>query len=363
MLNFTSALYLGLQHSSRSLRAWNRLSAGAPAALHTPAGAATVAAELAMLQGIDAATLATSTLHVFWDLFGMLGGDRKVAIHIDAGAYPVARWGVERAACRGAEVHEFGHHDADGLARSARAAAGRGCRPIVVADGICPACGRTAPLPRYVDVARRHGGHLVIDDTQALGVLGEAPGPLAPYGHGGGGAARWHAIAGPELIVVSSLAKGFGVPLAALTGTREFVASFEARSQTRVHSSPPSVANLRGAEHALALNRAVGDSLRLRLARRVMHFRARIAELGLRTLGGLFPMQTLSLSPMLDATVLHRRLLDRRVAAVLHRPRSTSPPLLSLLITARHRFAEIDAAIDALAESIVAPARASGEGI
>jgi hypothetical protein len=70
----------------------------------------------------------------------------------------------------------------------------------------------------------------------------------------------------------------------------------------------------------------------------------------------MFPVQTLAPSSRLDAANLHQRLLDRGVATVLHQPRQGAAPRLSLLITARHRIAEIDAAIDALADAVARPA-------
>ena len=82
----------------------------------------------------------------------------------------------------------------------------------------------------------------MIDDTQALGILGHSPGGSRPYGEGGGGMARWSNISGPHLVVVASLAKAFGAPLAALSGSEAFVGHFEERSETRVHCSPPSLA-------------------------------------------------------------------------------------------------------------------------
>lgn len=360
MLDFTSALYLGFQHPARALRPWARLSAGAPAALTAPSGSAGIARRLAALQGCGAATLAASTLHVFWDLFPILGGEGGVAIHVDAEAYPIARWGAERSGCRGVPVLGFSHYDADDLERSARVAGRRGLRPLVVTDGVCPSCGRVAPLGAYLAVARRLGGRVVVDDTQGLGVLGARPGPAAPYGLGGGGAARWCDVAGPELLVAASLAKGFGVPLAALAGAGEVIERFEARSGTRSHSSPPSVAALRAAERALALNHLGGDRLRSRLARLVHHFRARLADLGLRAHGGLFPVQTLAQPRALDPAVLHQLLLERGVRTVLHRLRPPAGPRLSLLITARHDVAEIDAAVDALAAATAVPARQLG---
>ena len=55
MLDFTSALYLGLRHPSASLAPWSALSLGQPAALQEAPAATALAARLARLQGCDAA--------------------------------------------------------------------------------------------------------------------------------------------------------------------------------------------------------------------------------------------------------------------------------------------------------------------
>ena len=157
-----------------------------------------VAGELARLQGSEAATLLPSTLHLFWDLFHVL--DRQhTAILCDTELYPIARWGVERAAGLGTPLHRFPHHDAAALARMVERLAQAKLRPIIVADGYCPGCGRLAPIPAYAEIARHAGGYLVLDDTQALGILGEAPSRANPYGTGGGGSLRWHGVFGPHI--------------------------------------------------------------------------------------------------------------------------------------------------------------------
>ena len=43
MLDFTSALYLGLQHPSRALKSWEQFTMGKPNALQTPPDATKVA--------------------------------------------------------------------------------------------------------------------------------------------------------------------------------------------------------------------------------------------------------------------------------------------------------------------------------
>jgi 8-amino-7-oxononanoate synthase len=351
VLDFTSVLYLGLRHRRDALPPWAQLTTGVPLTLHEPPLARQVARELARLTGCERATLAPSTLHTFWDLFGMLAMT-NTEIHLDAGAYPTAVWGVERAAAQGVPTGRFPHHDSVALRRRLERAAQRGHRPVVVTDGVCPGCATSAPLGAYLALVRRFGGCLVVDDTQALGILGEHPGPAHPYGHDGGGSLRAGSLRGPDVLLVASLAKGFGVPLAVLAGEADALSRFEACSGTRMHASPPSFAHLHAAQRALALNRADGDRLRLSLAGLVGRFRCRLGALGLRPHGGLFPVQTLSPMSKRDAAALHRRLLRLGVRAVLHQARCGRGAGVSFLITTLHSPVAIDRAAEVLGQAV-----------
>jgi 8-amino-7-oxononanoate synthase len=348
MFDFTSALYLGLRHPTGSLRPWAQLTTGRPAALTTPASQARVAQALAELQGCERATLGPSTLHLFWDLFTVLAKGR-VAIYMDAGTYAIAHWGVERAAACGVPVRRFPHQDTEALRQQLRQDARSGLQPLVVADGFYPGCGGPAPIAACLEAARGYGGQLILDDTQALGIFGHSPGPGAPYGRGGGGSLRRRNVSGPDVLVVSSLAKGFGVPVAVLAGSEAMVRRFEASSQTRVHCSPPSAAVIHAAEHALALNEECGDNLRLRLAQLVRHFHSKLKEIDVSVKGGLFPVEALVPAPGLDAKTLYERLLQCGIRTVLHRGRNGHRPRISFLITVLHRQSDIDHAVDALA--------------
>src|SRR4051812_40813588 len=114
MLDFTSALYLGMRHPSPSLRSWPGLTTGRPAALQPAPGSAVLAGRFAELVGCERAAPVASTLHLFWDLFGLLAQD-GVRIYMDDGTYAIARWGIERAAGRGITVRRFPHHNAAAL--------------------------------------------------------------------------------------------------------------------------------------------------------------------------------------------------------------------------------------------------------
>jgi 8-amino-7-oxononanoate synthase len=351
MLDFTSALYLGMRHPSPSLRPWSGLTTGKPAALGTPPRAAVVARDIAALQGCERATLVPSTLHLFWDLFGLLARDR-VRIYMDAGTYAIARWGVERAAARGVPVRRFPHHDPAALARQIEQDRCDGRRPIVVADGFCPTCGGAAPVAEYLRCVER-GGHVVLDDTQALGVLGAQASGGAPHGSGGGGSLRWRGIKSSDVIVGSSLAKGFGVPMAVLAGNASIIRRFEEKSETRVHCSPPSLAVLHAAEHALAINRIHGDRLRRYLAQLVRRFRAGLRALGLAAEGGLFPVQTFR--PVgVAAEALHMRLLRLGIRTIVVRRCRGIGAQIAFLITALHRPSDIDRAVAAIGRAMTA---------
>ena len=315
MLDFTSSLYLGLGHASGSLGPWTQLTTGVPAALAPPPGAAKVAEGLAQLQGCERALLGPSTLHLFWDLFGMLAGAGGIALYVDQGAYPIAQWGMAQAQLRGVPVAGFPHRNAQALAACVERAPRR--RPVVVADGSCACCGSPLPIDAYLQVIRPHGGLLVLDDTQGLGIWGYSPSVQAPYGQGGGGSLRRRGCGGTDVIVVCSLAKAFGAPVAALSGSKAMVECVEASSQTRVHCSAPSAAAIAAAAAALGVNELYGDDLRQLLAQRVRLFRERLEGTGIRATGGLFPVQRMLSLPLAAAQELHARLLRTGVRSVL----------------------------------------------
>jgi len=344
MIDFSSSLYLGMNHDSAALQPWSKFTSGIPAVLGSPPGADEAASRLAALQGCQRGLLGRSTLDLFWDLLGLLAEGRN-DIFFDAQTYPIARWAAERAAARGASVQTIGHHDVNMLKKLARNSARRGMRPVMIADGFCPGCGKAAPLVEYLDALRKFGGLMILDDTQALGIFGSSPTSDAPYGVGGGGTLRSSNIAGPDVLVVSSLAKGFGAPVAVIVGSEAMVRCFEARSETRVHCSPPSIPAIRAAEHALEINREQGDLLRSRLARLVQNFRRQTMNAGIHLFGGCFPMQSLE---TVDAASVFERLVRLGINPVLRHPRSSSMPRISFIVTCKHRQIDIDRAVAAM---------------
>lgn len=342
MLNFASALYLGFQHQTEALKPWKNFTLGKPAILGSPPAGNRVSQQIARLMGCESAILAPSTLHLFWDLFGILANS-DIAIYIDSGVYPIARWGAERAKGKGIPVHSFPHHQVDELHRQIKNDDIACLFPIIVTDGWCPTCGRPAPLASYLKIIEEFGGKLIIDDTQALGILGENACPNVPYGRGGTGILRWSRATSPNIIVIASLAKGFGAPVSILGGTFDVIKEFRLKSETRVYCSPPSMAVIRAAEHALKMNKYNGDAIRLRLAKIVQYFRYCLAQAGLSATGGIFPVQ------LLKGNHCPRNLYDSLSRHGVQTILTSSPcglgPRNGFIITARHTKEAIDYAV------------------
>jgi 8-amino-7-oxononanoate synthase len=351
VLDFTSSLYLGFEHPSFTLPAWTQLTLGKPAALEELPEIPPLERELALLAGCEQAVVGPSTLHLFWDLFGILA-HRDVRIFLDGGSYPIARWGVERAAASQVPVIVFPQQDVRAL-RKALTGSGSGARPVIVTDGFYPGSGTPAPLAEYAECAVSRGGLLVVDDTQAFGIFGPARGTSSPYGKGGGGSLQTLGLRHPGIIVISSLAKAFGVPIAMLGGTEAVVDEFRKNSSTRMHCSPPPAAVIAAAYHALAENRRIGETLRSRLAQRVSYFRRGLKSYGVLLSGSLFPVQPLRMCRAGDGRAVYQHLLERGIQTVLHGG-SRNDARCSFVVTARHRPTDIDKALEALVDALPA---------
>jgi 8-amino-7-oxononanoate synthase len=344
--DFASALYLGLEHSYASLPAWRRLSLGKPAVLGEVEGTDAAQQELAALTGCDRALFAPSTLHVFIDLF-LAFGEKNVTFLLDEDVYPVVRRAALCATSAGSVVETFGSRCRKRVTTLIQRCGVK--RPVIVTDGFYPLRGKHSPLRVYARLAGAAGGFVVVDDTQALGIFGSKPRSVAPYGMGGGGSLRLLELEGSDVVVVASLAKAFGVPVAVIAGPFQRIHQFERRSFTRIHSSPVSAAMMASVRSAAQINRLHGEWLRRRLARLVRKFQNGLRELGLSHTHGCFPVQTVEDSGGLDAVATSAALEAAGVQTVVTRDQPFGTPKMSFILTAAHQEEEIDQALACLA--------------
>lgn len=322
-----------------------------PAAVHTTAQAAEAEQGFASLVGLGAAVSVKSTLHAFVDVFGQIAASPSLVL-FDDGLYPIARWAMPRLEHNGGLVLPFAHHDPGAVERTLlKLQQTRSLPPTVwlVSDGHCPGCARPAPLAAYLAALRGVGGRLLVDDTQAVGLLGRGPSPMAPYGWGGGGSLGHCRVSGEDIVLVASLAKAFGAPLAMLAASRSFIDAFRARSEDLVHCSPPSQADVAAATRALAINARYGDALRARLLARVQTLRQALAGYGIPVRGGAFPVQSVPMPSARAAIRLQATLARRGFETIVQRARCMRETALTFILNARHSETDIRDAAAALA--------------
>ncbi|MEU4292826.1 hypothetical protein AB0E63_31775 [Kribbella sp. NPDC026596] len=330
-LDFTSSLFLGLHHGSGSLPPWASLTTGVPTVLHEAADAHRVADTVAAAQGAQAGVVGRSALHALMDVMGMIP-QRGDVVAIDSAAYSLAEWAALRAAANGAVVRRYPHHRPEAIVPTT------GRRLFVLTDGWCPGCNRPAPLPELQQLARETGGALIVDDSLAFGVLGnKRRGEV--FGDGSG-TPRWCGLDHAGIVWVASLAKAFGAPLAVTTGDSTTIRRLAGEGGNRVHSSPPSAADLAAA--STALHDPSGNRVRrTRLQGQVLRLRSRLHDLGLTANGLPFPVVSIRL-PGSDAQRWWSRLQSAGIRALLQQSRCRRGAMLTVLVRADHSPADLE---------------------
>lgn len=342
MLDFTSSLFLDWRHRQITAPGEPSLTSGRPAAMHECPQARALAARVARSQGTDAGVVHRSALHGLIDTID-LAATRAGVVLLDRAAYPTAFTAAAGVAARGIALGTYRHHDVADLDRAADAFAGP---PVVITDGWCGGCGRPAPLPELEHVTAARGGMLIVDDTQALGVIGSGATAKCPFGQGGGGTYRWLGATPRHAVLVASLAKAYGAPLAVTTGPTAFIHRLGGHG-SRWQASPPTTVDLTAATRATTDTH--GNTRRRHLLTRlVVQLRAGLRAVGLPVIGLPFPLVSVALTWPDGAARVHRRLARIGVQTLLITSRCQRISTLTFAVTTTHTTAQIDQVLTAL---------------
>ena len=353
MIDFTSSLYLGMQHSSAELAPGFQLSSGKPAALFEPGESKALASQIARMQGLESGYAAPSTLHLFSDLYNFLS-KKAVTVYIDKNIYPVSKYGIEKLYLNKIPTYLFRHLDATHLQELLATRKVQQRVPVIITDGWCPECGRAAPLNIYSEILKPYAGRIIVDDTQALGIFGTRTGKEL-YGKGGGGTLQWLNVKDPGVVSIMSLAKAFGVPIAAICAGNKFIESFRDSSQTIAYSSPPSLVHLRAGLHSLKVNKETGDNIRRKLFNNISLLRSHFRNTSLKLNGGIFPVQSLSFRNPDKATAIFDNLYKQGIQAVLTTNHDHTNRSVTFVIRSDHSPGDIEALANCIKKLVMNP--------
>ncbi len=231
----------------------------------------------------------------------------------------------------------YPHLDLAALDRLLRSTPGR--RRLVCTEAVFSMDGDRAPLAEMVDLCRRHGAALLVDEAHALGVLGAH----------GAGLCEELGLSGEVDLRVGTLGKALGVFGAFAATSRAVTDLLVNRVRPLIFSTslPPAICSAAGCAVDIAADEQL---LRSRLWRHVQRFCDGLRSLGIpaRPDSAIFPVLLGEPDQALQAA---QRLRNRGILAKAIRP-PTVPPGTSRLrfsLSASHRPEHIDLAIGTLA--------------
>jgi 8-amino-7-oxononanoate synthase len=246
--------------------------------------------------------------------------------------------------CRlsGAEVVRYPHADPDALEAAVRAAGPRRRRRLIVTDTVFSMDGDLAPLPAIVEVARRHGCMLMVDEAHATGVLGPS----------GAGALEHFGLEGRVPVVMGTLSKALGAQGGYVAGDRDLCDYLRTRDRGFVFTTALAPAAAGAALAALDIVRDQPER-RGRLRASVERLVAGAEGLGYTVLPTDSAVVGVLVGEAADALAVAASLRRARVWAPAIRPPSVPPGTarLRLTVMATHEDRHLDWALEALADA------------
>jgi glycine C-acetyltransferase/8-amino-7-oxononanoate synthase len=246
-----------------------------------------------------------------------------------------------------AETIIYEHGDLEALESGLRRAAGR--RSLIVSDAVFSMDGDVAPLAGIVELARRYGARVMVDEAHATGVVGP----------GGRGLVAALGLESEVDVLIGTLSKALGSYGAFACSTREVAEFLINRARTLIYSTalpPPTVAA------ALAALRLIREEPKIvrRLWTNATVLRAELAVHGFDIEGGEMPIVPLVIGDTHAALEICERALCEGVFAQAIRPPTVPPHTsrLRVVATAAHQEHELRHA----ARTLAAAARAASAG-
>jgi glycine C-acetyltransferase/8-amino-7-oxononanoate synthase len=206
-----------------------------------------------------------------------------------------------------AETVVYRHNDVAHLESLLEAAAGTPA--LIVTDGVFSMDGDVAPLPQLLELARRFGARLMVDEAHATGALGP----------GGRGAVAAAGLSGEVDIVMGTLGKALGSYGAYVCANAETVDYLINRARPFIFSTAPPPPVVGAARAALAVLEAEPERVERLIANgRVL--REALAAEGLVTTASTTQIVPIEIGEAEPTMALCERALERGVFAQGIRP-------------------------------------------
>ena len=237
--------------------------------------------------------------------------------------------------CRlsGAEIIRFRHNDATDLDKRLRRLGERASSTLVIVEGIYSMHGDKAPLAEMVEVTKKYGSYMLIDEAHSLGVLGTT----------GQGLVEEVGVTDQVDFITGTFSKSLGSIGGYCVSNHDQLDLMRYLSRPYIFTASPSPSNIASARAALILLRN-GVALRERLWQNARRLYSCLVEQGYRVGPVPGPVIAAQLDTPQQAVTLWSALIERGIYVNLIFPPAApnDKPLIRCSLSAAHTPDQIE---------------------
>jgi 8-amino-7-oxononanoate synthase len=254
----------------------------------------------------------------------------------------------------GAKLRPFRHNQMDKLERMLERASGDGGGVLVIVDGVFSMEGDLSNLPEIVELCRRYGARLMVDEAHAVGVLGAR----------GAGACELFGLEREVDLRMGTFSKSLASCGGFIAGPTEVIEYLRFASRPFIFTASAVPAAVGAALAALRIIRAEGPALMARLLDNARYLRQGFRDLGLVVIEpGTLPDGSEATTPVVPVVVgedyqtalLWKALFDAGVYTnvAVHPAVPPGGALLRTSLMATHEREHLDRALGIIERTIV----------
>jgi 8-amino-7-oxononanoate synthase len=251
----------------------------------------------------------------------------------------------------GARLRPFRHNRMDKLETMLERAEADGSGTLVIVDGVFSMEGDVPDLPNIVDLCKRFGARLMVDEAHGVGVLGER----------GAGACELFGLEDEIDLRMGTFSKSLASCGGFIAGSEEVIEYLRISSRAFIFSASAVPAAVGAALGALRIIRSEGPELMARLLDNAAYLRQGFRDLGLKVVEpGTLPDGREATTPVVpvivgedwQAVLLWKALFEAGVYTnvALHPAVPPGGALLRTSLMATHEREQLDRALEIFAE-------------
>ncbi len=240
-----------------------------------------------------------------------------------------------------AETVIFRHNDPDHLDKRLTRLGDKGQCRLVIVEGLYSMLGDTAPLKEFVEVKKKHGAFLLVDEAHSFGVFGDH----------GRGVAEAQGVEADVDFIVGTFSKSLGASGGFAVSDHPKFDLLRLASRPYMFTASPSPATMASVAEALRQIEARPE-LRTRIWANAEQLHTGLTDLGFTLLAPLSPVIAIRMPDEATAVMAWNRLIEAGVYVNLALPGGTPGGvcLLRCSVSAAHEPAQIATVLGCFAE-------------